>query len=67
MRVHVLCRRDPGLRHTAPKTVPEGDQILDVPWRAAHEDAADAGAASHHLQSGHRSNSDKQETGNRKR
>uniref|UniRef100_A0A8C3W890 Amino acid transporter n=1 Tax=Catagonus wagneri TaxID=51154 RepID=A0A8C3W890_9CETA len=44
----------PGLCPTpVPAQLPP-DQVLLVPWRASHEDAADAGAATHCLQSGHR-------------
>lgn len=51
---HFGPRGEPGL---CPASVPAylpPDQVLLFPWRAAHEDAADAGAATHRLQPGHR-------------
>lgn len=50
-----LFRCNPGLCLAPTQTVPEGDQIFCLSGRAADEDAEDAGAASHRLQSGHRS------------
>lgn len=55
MRVRAnFFRCNPGLCSTPPQPVPEGDQVLCLSWGAPNENAADAGAASHHLQSGHR-------------
>ena len=49
-----LFRCNPGLCSTPPQPVPEGDQVLCLSWGAPNENAADAGAAAHHLKSGHR-------------
>lgn len=49
-----VFRCNPGLCPTSPQPVPEGDQVLCLSWGAPNENATDAGAASHRLQSGHR-------------
>ena len=49
-----LCRCNPGLCSAPLQPVPEGDQVLCLSWGAPDENAEDAGAASHCLQSGHR-------------
>lgn len=49
-----VFRCDAGLYFTSLRPVAEGGQVLCLSWGAADEDAADAGAASHRLQSSHR-------------
>lgn len=49
-----VFRCNPGLRSTPTQPVPEGDQVFCLSWGATNENAADAGSASHRLQSGHR-------------
>lgn len=43
-----------GFCPAAPQPDPQGDQVLCLPWRAADEDAADAGASPASIQSNHR-------------